>query len=80
MMSANDTTETFGLFIINCIAAIKYIFLLIHFCGFDPPPFLQNRPFGKSGGGGQPFVYTPTASDDFYPFLTKIFPKIFLKV
>jgi hypothetical protein len=54
-------------------------FIIIYFCGFDPP-FPPKRPFGKSGGGGQPFVYTPNASDDFDPFLENFLEKIFLKV
>ena len=68
-MLANDTNETFGSFTINI-----YTFVVL------TPPLSKKRRFGKSGGGDQPFIITPNASDDFDPFLRKIFPKIFLKI
>jgi hypothetical protein len=44
------------------------------------PPFFQKRRFGKSRGGGQPFIITPNGPDDFDPFLENFLEKIFLKV
>jgi hypothetical protein len=43
------------------------------------PPFSKNRVLPNSGEGVQPFAYTPLGMDDFYPFLTKIFPKNIFK-
>ena len=77
MMSANDTTETFGLFIINCIAAIKYIFLLIHFCGFDPPPFFKIGLLANPGEGASPSFIPPSPRTILTHFSQKFFQKYF---